>query len=113
MSVAGDGVSLRHSRRWPEPEAHYRRWYRDRESNDFALGAVQFVEVAGDIVVANLIGQRGLRRSKKNGPPIRYDAVDEGLRRVADHAAHAKASVHMRESVVAWPAVGGKRSNRW
>lgn len=30
------------SRRWPEPEAAYRPWHRERAGNDFGLGAVQF-----------------------------------------------------------------------
>jgi hypothetical protein len=33
------------SKRWTEPEAAFRRWFRERAGNDFALGAVQVVQV--------------------------------------------------------------------
>ncbi len=45
----GRGFVLVISRRWPEPERKYRRWRRERTSNDFGLGAVQLVQVQGDI----------------------------------------------------------------
>ena len=41
----GKGFVLAISRRWPEPEAAYRRWHRERSGNDFGLGAVQYVQV--------------------------------------------------------------------
>jgi len=56
------------------------------------LGFVQFVEVAGNITVANVIGQVFHRR---NGPPIRYNAVREGLRSVARKCQQTNVSVHM------------------
>lgn len=102
----GRGFVMELSRRWPDPERQYRRWYRDRDNNDFALGAVQFVDVGDGIVVANLVGQRGLR-SSNSGPPIRYEAVGAGLARVADYAARTGASVHM-------PRIGcGLAGGRW
>lgn len=90
----GKGFVMALSKRWPEPEIRYRGWYRDRTLNDFALGAVQFVEVETTLWVANLIGQHGLR-SEQGTPPIRYAAVREGLRSVARFAAQHRASVHM------------------
>ncbi|MER7985968.1 hypothetical protein ABTY53_10250, partial [Streptomyces noursei] len=45
----GRGFVLALSRRWPEPERAYRRWHRERARNDFGLGAVQFVPVAGPV----------------------------------------------------------------
>jgi hypothetical protein len=50
----GRGFVLVVSRRWPEPEAAYRRWHRERASNDFGLGAVQFVQVDRLTWVANM-----------------------------------------------------------
>ena len=55
---------------------------------------MQFVEVEPDILVANLIGQHGLRR-QKGKPPVRYEAIREGLGRVAAKANELNASVHM------------------
>ena len=72
----GAGFVLALSRRWPEPEAAYRRM------NLRPLGKTQFVSVAGDeVVVANIIGQLGLRLAGGQ-PPVRYDALENGFRRV-------------------------------
>lgn len=90
----GRGFVLAISRRWPEPERHYRAWHRTQTPVPFELGEVQFVPVTEGIVVANLIGQYGIR-SSDSSPPVRYDAIRAGLRRVASHACAIKASVHM------------------
>ncbi|MFI9628458.1 macro domain-containing protein [Streptomyces sp. NPDC052042] len=90
----GKGFVLAISRRWPEPEAAYRRWYRERAGHDFALGAAQFVQVGPYIWVANMVGQRGIRRGSK-GVPVRYEAIDTALGAVADRAVELGASVHM------------------
>ncbi|TXS07600.1 Appr-1-p processing protein [Streptomyces sp. col6] len=90
----GKGFVLALSRRWPEPEAAYRRWHRERAHNDFGLGAVQFVQVSPFVRVANLVGQHGMRRGSK-GVPVRYEAIDAGLAAVADRALELGASVHM------------------
>lgn len=102
----GKGFVLAVSRRWPEPEAAYRAWHRDRASNDFGLGAVQFVQVERYVWVANMIGQRGTRTGSK-GVPVRYEAIDTALGRVADRAAELDASVHM-------PRIGcGLAGGKW
>lgn len=90
----GKGFVLALSRRWPEPEAAYRRWHRERAENDFGLGAVQFVQVGPFVWVANLVGQRGMRRGS-GGVPVRYEAIDAGLETVALRAVELGASVHM------------------
>ncbi len=56
------------------------------------LGYVQFVDVGSQIIVANVIGQVFHRR---NGPPIRYPAVREGLRTVARKCQELGATAHM------------------
>lgn len=91
---------------WPEPAREYRVRYAARETNGFALGQVQFVEVEPELWVANLIGQRGLR-AEAGVPPIRYEAVRAGLRTVADYAADHAASVHL-------PRIGaGLAGGKW
>jgi O-acetyl-ADP-ribose deacetylase (regulator of RNase III) len=90
----GAGFVLALSRRGPEPEAAYRAWYRDRERNDFGLGAVQLVPVHENLWVANMVGQHGIHRSGGR-PPVRYEALEEALGRLADHALRLGASVHM------------------
>ncbi|MFZ4188001.1 macro domain-containing protein [Streptomyces pseudogriseolus] len=90
----GKGFVLALSRRWPEPEAAYRAWHRDRAAGDFGLGAVQLVQVERYVWVANMIGQRGVRTGSK-GVPVRYEAIDTALGRLAGHARELGASVHM------------------
>ncbi|MER7777649.1 Appr-1-p processing protein [Streptomyces sp. NPDC096191] len=89
----GKGFVLALSRRRPEPEAAYRAWHRDRASNDFGLRA-QSVQVERYLWVANLIGRRGTRTGSR-GVPVRHDAIDPVLGRLADKAAELDASVHM------------------
>ena len=56
--------------------------------------------------VANLIGQRSLGH-EHGVPPIRYDAVREGLNKVATEATKLHASIHM-------PRIGcGLAGGRW
>jgi O-acetyl-ADP-ribose deacetylase (regulator of RNase III) len=90
----GKGFVLAVSRRWPEPEAAYRRWHRERAGNDFGLGAVQIVRVGRLVWVANMIGQRGTRTGSK-GVPVRYEAIDTALGTLAGRAKELGASVHM------------------
>jgi O-acetyl-ADP-ribose deacetylase (regulator of RNase III) len=90
----GAGFVRAVSRRWPEPERDFRAWHRGRAGNDFALGAVRLVQVLPDTWVANMVGQRGIRRGSGE-PPIRYDAVERCLTTLADRAAELAASVHM------------------
>lgn len=102
----GKGFVLAVSRRWPEPEAAYRRWHRERAGNDFGLGAVQFVQVSRYVWVANMVGQRGTRTGSK-GVPVRYEAIAAALVPLAASAAELGASVHM-------PRIGcGLAGGRW
>ncbi|MET9378669.1 macro domain-containing protein [Streptomyces sp. NPDC002992] len=103
----GKGFVLALSRRWPEPEAAYRRWHRERARNDFGLGAAQFVQVGPYVWVANLVGQRGIRAGRSTGVPVRYEAIDAALGLLADKAEELGASVHM-------PRIGcGLAGGKW
>ena len=102
----GKGFVLALSRRWPEPEAAYRAWHRERAANDFGLGALQLVQVKADVWVANMVGQRGVRTGSK-GVPVRYEAIDTALARLAGRALDLGASVHM-------PRIGcGLAGGKW
>lgn len=102
----GKGFVLVVSKRWPTVREEYLRWH--KEKTTFGLGAVQFVKVAPYITVANMIGQQGIKSGSK-GPPIRYEAVRQGLTTVADHIEQVRtgASVHM-------PRIGcGLAGGKW
>ncbi|GAA4799422.1 Appr-1-p processing protein [Streptomyces ziwulingensis] len=102
----GRGFVMALSMRGPEPEAAFRAWHRNRASNDFALGALQLVPVHDNLWVANMIGQRGIRRTGGQ-PPVRYEAIDQALGRLGGEAVRLGAAVHM-------PRIGcGLASGRW
>jgi O-acetyl-ADP-ribose deacetylase (regulator of RNase III) len=100
----GKGFVVALSKRWAEPERRYRQWYEAGEG--FALGEVQFVEVADELWVANMVGQRDVK-AREGKPPIRYEAVESALGRVAEFARERGASVHM-------PRIGaGLAGGKW
>ena len=89
----GKGFVLAISRQWKEPERVYKASF--DHSPPPAPGGVQFVPVAASIVVANLIGQHGIATRASKTPPVRYDAIRDGLAKVAAQAHALGASVHM------------------
>ncbi|HCC71452.1 MAG TPA: Appr-1-p processing protein [Bacteroidales bacterium] len=100
----GKGFVLALSRRWDKPESEYRKWFYDKKG--FHLGEVQFVKVENDLFVANIIGQRGITVTG-SVPPIRYEAVEAGLKKVAEKAGKMNASIHM-------PRIGsGLAGGKW
>ncbi len=102
----GKGFVLAISKRWKEPEMAYREWYRNRSQNDFELGNIQLVQVEKYVFVANMIGQRGIKTGSK-GVPVRYEAVEECLEKLATEAQVLNASVHM-------PRIGcGLAGGKW
>lgn len=118
----GRGFVLALSRRWSLPERAYRAWHRSGEMDvilnhrgkvislpvRFTLGEVQVVAVMpNELYVANLIGQEDIRSDKRGRPPIRYDAIRQGLKHVRFYATELEASVHM-------PRLGaGLAGGRW
>ncbi|MCB1050052.1 MAG: macro domain-containing protein [Acidobacteria bacterium] len=88
----GRGFVLAISKRWKEPEAAYREWFKSKEN--FALGKVQWVQVEADLWVINMIGQRDIHPID-GVPPIRYDALATCLGKVAQEATQRGASIHM------------------
>lgn len=112
MGGWGKGFVLALSNRWEEPEKAYRAWHHARTHRDasddgrFALGQIQIVQVKPDIWVVNMIAQEGMRTGSK-GPPIRYPALLQCLKRVAKLAEEKGASVHM-------PRIGtGLAGGKW
>ena len=102
----GTGFVLPLGKCYPEAETAYREWANRKTDPPFALGQVQFVEVAPKLWVANMIGQRGLSR-RGELPLVRYDALRACLRSVCMFSMKRQASVQM-------PRIGcGLAGGRW
>jgi len=101
----GKGFVMAISKRWKKPENQYKEWFKSK--NDFELGKVQFVQVEEDLWVANLIGQHKINKDENGNAPIRYDAIEDGLKEVALFAKENNASIHM-------PRIGcGLAGGKW
>jgi O-acetyl-ADP-ribose deacetylase (regulator of RNase III) len=101
----GKGFVMALSKKWKEPELQYRAWYASKLN--FELGATQFVKVADNMWVANMIGQRGIGTDSNGNPPIRYDAITSALEKVAAFALEENATIHM-------PRIGcGLAGGKW
>ena len=90
----GKGFVVELGERYPRAKHFYRHWAR-AGGDTFQLGRVQLVEVDTNLYVANMVAQHGYRATKKDGIPLRYEALRECLGTVCDHALRLKASVHM------------------
>lgn len=94
--------------RYPKARNAYRAWFRGglKHTPTFRLSNVQIVEVAEGVHVANMIAQHGLR-THHDCPPIRYDALELALEKVADVAKTLGATIAM-------PRIGtGLAGGRW
>lgn len=105
----GRGFVVALSNTWPLAEKAYRQWARLKTavevdaafpgqvqtSGPFALGEVQFVLVAPKLWIANIIGQHGIHTSSAGRTPIRYDAIQQGFKKLCRFALVEAASVHM------------------
>jgi Predicted phosphatase homologous to the C-terminal domain of histone macroH2A1 len=101
----GKGFVMAISKRWKEPATQYRQWHQSQVN--FTLGEVQFVQVEINLWIANLIGQHKIGWNEEGKPPIRYEAVAEGLKKVAGKAMELEATIHM-------PRMGcGLAGGRW
>ncbi len=89
----GAGFVLAISKRWKKPEEEYKNLFNTKPHPK--LGEIQFVKTEEDIYVANLIGQRHIVADRDGRPPIRYEAVETGLEKLAQFAKEISASVHM------------------
>jgi O-acetyl-ADP-ribose deacetylase (regulator of RNase III) len=88
--VMGSGVALALKRKWPKVYSDYKEW---RNANP-QLGDVQFVKVDKNIAVANILGQEGIG-FKDGVAPVRYEAMEKGLKKIAETAKKYGASVHL------------------
>lgn len=83
----GAGVVLAISKRWSRPEMHY------RSLKQYQLGKTYLINVEPDIVVANMIAQRGFY--KPGYIPLDYDALTTCLVNLNKYAAATGMKIHM------------------
>lgn len=90
----GAGFVLALSKKWKAPEETYLRLF-ELNPKEFhkLIGTVQFIPVEEDIIVANIIGQKGIR-SYLNPKPLDYGALACGIRTVGEYAWFHSASIH-------------------
>ncbi len=93
MGGWGKGFVMAITKKWPEPEMEYRAWYKSQQN--FSLGEVQFIKVQENIYVGNMIGQHKIYKDENGNAPIRYEAIELCLEKVAHFAKEIKATVHM------------------
>ena len=98
----GRGFVVALSRRWREPELAYRDWMHVPTNLSWCqgdglprLGNVQYVDVAEDLCVANMMAQCGIRSGPGAPRAVDYEALRECLGRVGAEAQARGASVHM------------------
>ena len=114
----GAGFTGALSARWGQAEDAYRLWFRQKDtmtvdapimetSGPFKLGEIQMVLVAPKLWICNLIGQMGIGVEPGQRPPVRYESIQLGLRKLRRHAQAKTATVHM-------PRMGcGLAGGRW
>lgn len=102
----GKGFVMAIHSKWPGVRKKYKTWH--KKGTRFRLGAVQIITVtkamcanapahealrnaSSRLAVANIIGQRGIRRDT-NMTPIKYEAVEEGLHAIGDYASQMQCS---------------------
>jgi len=85
----GAGVARALCKKWPTVKECY------LNIGEYKRGTTQFVEVEEDVVVANMIAQKGIYSDRNGRPPIRYKALRRALKSVAAYASGLGASVHM------------------
>jgi O-acetyl-ADP-ribose deacetylase (regulator of RNase III) len=86
----GSGVAKALFLKWPEVRSEY---ITKGNIKPHELGEVQFVPVEIDILVANIVGQHDVF-FQDGLPPVRYDAIREGLKKVFVRAKEINASIH-------------------
>lgn len=89
----GAGFSGALSRRWPKVEQEYRKWWRERYGK-LSLGDIQVIQILSDLVVINMVAQKGIV-GDKNPKPIDYSALQKCLSKAGDEASKYSSSIHM------------------
>ena len=93
IGVMGAGIARIIAKKWPLVLSAYQKWLQNLGNPQ---GRVLYVRVSPDIVVANIIGQRGVGIDEEGNPPIRYDSLRTGLESVEKFCSLLdRVSIHM------------------
>jgi O-acetyl-ADP-ribose deacetylase (regulator of RNase III) len=87
----GSGFVMAISKKWKQPEEEYRRISPKKRK----VGYVQMVVVGDNLLVANMIGQNGLRYNEYGVPAVNYAAIEVALNKVAAMACSMNVDIHM------------------
>lgn len=89
--LCNDAAAWTFSCPWEEPERAFHSWAREGvwQGEPFGLGGAQFVEVAAQLWMANLVAE------KQAVPPLRYGALETCLDKLQGFARPRAASVHL------------------
>jgi O-acetyl-ADP-ribose deacetylase (regulator of RNase III) len=79
--------------KFPKAKDEYKKLKAD-SGKRIPLGTVQFVDVAAEIVVANMVAQRGIVGQAPGTRPLSYDALLECLEKAGEHAQKNDLSIH-------------------
>ena len=101
LGLWGAGFVVPLGARYPVAKRAYQNWQLESreqkmpsQTTTWGLGHTQYVPVTEDVVVANMLAQRGLR-SRGNPQPVKLDALIRCLQSVAQNAKELGASVWM------------------
>lgn len=83
----GSGFVVEISKKWKAPENFY------RQHQSMELGTCAFVPVEEDLIVCNMIGQRGIKH-KNNPHPIEYPSLGLCLQEVNKFCEENNATIH-------------------
>ena len=89
----GAGFSGALARRWPKVEVEYRKWWRERYGK-LLLGDIQVIQILSDLVVINMVAQKGIV-GPKNPKPIDYSALQNCLEKAGEEISKHTAAVHI------------------
>ena len=110
----GKGFVICLFKRWKEPEAEYRKWFRDHTlttgKSQLPLGAIQIVQVFdefGELFVINMIAQEGFM-CNSNPVPLRYSALVACLNEVKKWINEKRQVDKDKVYTISMPRIGSK-----
>ena len=89
----GAGFVVPLGARFPKAKEEYKKLKAD-PGKRIPLGTVQFVDVTADIVIANMVAQRGIIGQAPGTRPLSYDALLECLEKAGEYAQKNDLSIH-------------------